>query len=307
MPNLTVTTEESELPSGELMVIGSLTGSLNITNLADFENRINSHIKKGLRFFCFDLAKLDYINSTGMGLLVKISDNLAETGGRIHLYNLSKRIESLLVMLGLTEIIHLYSSRNEAVRVFCDICSAEKSLFPLNTACSNCKSEIDFPEPGKYRCPVCNEYFDVLEDGELVSLSSTRLRLMELKIPLDRSFIQGVQSLSEAMAQNVGLTSELVETLGQVIDEFCSYLILKQESKKGIIPLLNLMLVADKEEVRLIFRGQNKLIENLEEELSSAMSLKIINTLMDDIQVVNSTNGRQLVSIVKRVPSHISS
>lgn len=303
MPELQVKAREDRLPSGEAVVTGQVIGSINTSNIYDFETQIKVFTDKGLRLICLDLAKLDYINSTGLGLLVKISDGLSEKGGRMHLYNLPPNIESVLSMLGLTDIIRIYKSREDAMKAFREApkTAAGTGDFPLMVSCSSCGTDLEFEAAGAFRCPVCNQYFEVKDKSNIETHPSARLRFIEMKVPLDAEFISSLQTVTQALLKNVGLPEAVQETLGRIMDEFCSYLILKNSAKGQTLPLLHLILIADRSEVRLAFRGQSKLIKDIDHELKTELSLKLIANLCDAIKAVDLPKGGQVVTIAKTV------
>ena len=108
MARLAVKTDKVQLPSGAIAVEGSLGGTMDITTMAIFEKEMADLMKANIPYYYFDCGKLEYINSSGMGLLLQLSDKLAGRGGKILFYNIPKKIEALIKMLGLHNILKLY-------------------------------------------------------------------------------------------------------------------------------------------------------------------------------------------------------
>ncbi|MDQ2898314.1 MAG: STAS domain-containing protein [Acidobacteriota bacterium] len=65
-----------------------------------------------------NLARVDYIDSTGLGALVMCSTTAKKAGGKIKLLNLNKRNIELLVMTKLATIFEIFSDEQDAVNSF---------------------------------------------------------------------------------------------------------------------------------------------------------------------------------------------
>ena len=166
--------------------------------------------------------------------------------------------------------------------------------------CAQCAVELELPEPGKFRCPTCNEYYEVAADGKFVSFSSTRLRFLEMKIPLEPSFLPSLIDLARALFQSVPLEDQATQELAQAIDEFCNYLLAWNAARKAGIPLCHIAVIADTDEARIVFQSPNVLIENLQTQLQTSPPLKVASSLVERIEVIGLPKGGQLVTLIKR-------
>src|ERR1035441_4581910 len=63
----------------------------------------------------FNLAGVDYIDSTGLGALVSSASSRRKTGGNVKLLNLNRRNIELLVMTRLATSFEIYTDEGDAV------------------------------------------------------------------------------------------------------------------------------------------------------------------------------------------------
>jgi anti-sigma B factor antagonist len=65
-----------------------------------------------------DLAGLDYVDSTGIGILVMCSGKVRAAGGELRLAALQPRIAELMRLTRLDQILHFYATAAEASENF---------------------------------------------------------------------------------------------------------------------------------------------------------------------------------------------
>ena len=68
-----------------------------------------------VRNLVFNLAGVDYIDSTGLGALVMCATTLRKTGGNVKLVNLNRRNIELLVMTKLDTTFEIFADEGDAV------------------------------------------------------------------------------------------------------------------------------------------------------------------------------------------------
>ena len=72
----------------------------------------------GAKNVIFDLAHIDFIDSTGLGALVICATTAKKNGGSVKLLNLSKRNIELLVMTRLSTAFETFNDEQDAVNSF---------------------------------------------------------------------------------------------------------------------------------------------------------------------------------------------
>ncbi len=63
-----------------------------------------------------NLAAVSYMDSTCLGEIVSSLVTVRNSGGTLHLTNLTERIERLMSIVGLMSVFHTFGSEQEAVR-----------------------------------------------------------------------------------------------------------------------------------------------------------------------------------------------
>jgi anti-sigma B factor antagonist len=72
----------------------------------------------GQKNVVFDLAGVDFIDSTGLGALVICSTTARKNGGNVKLLNLNKRAIELLVMTRLATAFETFTDEQDAINSF---------------------------------------------------------------------------------------------------------------------------------------------------------------------------------------------
>ena len=82
------------------------------------KDKVNSLVNQGHRKIVLNLADVPYIDSAGLGEIVRTYTTVSRQGGSLKLLNLTKRITDLLSITKLLTVFETFDSENEAVRSF---------------------------------------------------------------------------------------------------------------------------------------------------------------------------------------------
>ena len=77
----------------------------------------NSLKANKVRIVC-NLNELQYLNSVGLSLFIKVMTKIKNKGGKLAITNVSPKIEKLLIITKLDAVFQMYSSVEEAVDSF---------------------------------------------------------------------------------------------------------------------------------------------------------------------------------------------
>jgi anti-sigma B factor antagonist len=83
-----------------------------------FKNTIHKIIDNGGKQVVVNLHGIDWINSTGMGILISGYTTMRRSGGDLRLLNVSDRIQSILYVTKLNLIFRCFDNEDEAVASF---------------------------------------------------------------------------------------------------------------------------------------------------------------------------------------------
>jgi len=82
------------------------------------KDKVNSLLNQGLKKIVLNLAAVPYIDSAGLGEIVRTYTTVSRQGGSLKLLNLTKRITDLLAITKLLTVFETYESENDAVQSF---------------------------------------------------------------------------------------------------------------------------------------------------------------------------------------------
>jgi anti-sigma B factor antagonist len=82
------------------------------------KDKINSLVNQGHTKILLNLAAVPYIDSAGLGEIVRTYTTVSRQGGNLKLVNLTKRINDLLSITKLLTVFETFDSESEAVRSF---------------------------------------------------------------------------------------------------------------------------------------------------------------------------------------------
>ena len=95
-----------------------LEGSLDNTTVVEMESVLDSLINQSQSpFIIMDLSKLDYINSTGIANFLQYYTHTTRAKqGCFKLFGLSSFILEILDVCGVTKLLEIYATEDEAIR-----------------------------------------------------------------------------------------------------------------------------------------------------------------------------------------------
>ena len=82
------------------------------------KDKINSLVHQGRRKIVLNLEQVPYIDSAGLGEIVRTYTTISREGGSMKLLNLTKRITDLLSITKLLTVFETYDNEADAVRSF---------------------------------------------------------------------------------------------------------------------------------------------------------------------------------------------
>jgi anti-sigma B factor antagonist len=106
------------LQSGTIGVVevkGSLVGGEETDELS---NAVADFVEQGNKKLIIDLSKVDYLNSTAIGVLVKAHTTYKKHQGQVKLCGINKNINNIFVITKLTMVFDVCESRDDAMKSF---------------------------------------------------------------------------------------------------------------------------------------------------------------------------------------------
>jgi anti-sigma B factor antagonist len=95
-----------------------LKGRLVVGDCNLLREKVNEEVAAGHSQIILNLKDVDYIDSTGLGIMVICFTSLQKTGGKVKLANLNRRNIELLLLTKLSTVFELFGDEQSAVNSF---------------------------------------------------------------------------------------------------------------------------------------------------------------------------------------------
>lgn len=108
--NLNISTRST---NAELRVL-DIEGEIDVYTSTQLKETIVSTIGEGIKFIVMNLSKVEYLDSTGLGVLIGALKHLREKQGNLIIVSPSMRIMRIFEITGLYKIFSIYQTEEEA-------------------------------------------------------------------------------------------------------------------------------------------------------------------------------------------------
>ena len=103
---------------GEVTIL-DLKGKITLNEGDEvLKDKINSLIMQGKKKILLNLADVPYIDSAGLGEIVRTYTTVSRQGGQLKLVNLTKRITDLLMITKLLTVFETFEVEQEAIKSY---------------------------------------------------------------------------------------------------------------------------------------------------------------------------------------------
>ena len=108
----------TERQVGDVMIL-DLKGKITLGEGDELlKDKVNSIVSQGRRKIVLNLAEVPYLDSAGLGVVVRAYTTVSRQGGSLKLLNQTKRFTDLLSITKLLTVFDTFDSEDEAVRSF---------------------------------------------------------------------------------------------------------------------------------------------------------------------------------------------
>ncbi len=109
--------EINEQKTDQCVIIG-ITGRLDTTNYSILEKKLMDLIDTHQDRILVDCSKMDYVSSSGLRILLMALKKITMVKGKFVLCGLQENIREIFEISGFTNIFEIYTSQDEALKVF---------------------------------------------------------------------------------------------------------------------------------------------------------------------------------------------
>ncbi|MDW8465124.1 MAG: STAS domain-containing protein [Chloroherpetonaceae bacterium] len=113
--------EFSEKTIGDVTLITLNGDMLGGPDANELHNRLRELIASGQKKLVIDLAKVGYMNSSGLGMLTSALTTVRNANGDLRLANPAERIKNLLIITKLVQVFQTFNSVDAAIASFSNV------------------------------------------------------------------------------------------------------------------------------------------------------------------------------------------
>ena len=286
------------LPSGEEAKTVFLTGSIDASTNQTFEGRLSEILSGGTRNVMLVLTNVKYINSTGLGTIVKCVDTFREKGGDIKLVGVPAKVIALFEMLGLLALFETHDTIEKAVASFgkakaASAPAAPTAKFPLQFKHPVTGMGLNVSQPGRFKDPRSGDYFSVDQAGTIEFYEMSKVKLVEIKLPCDLDFSGPLTDLALSLAVRTKLPASVTSAIAKVIEETASLI---RSHATDANETVTVLLVADADKMSLGFVNHGNGL-NIKSDHPILASL---NSAMDEVKHLVLPSRGYLLTLTKR-------
>ena len=100
------------------LTVCCIEGEIDINTAPDVKKAFEKLLSKRTPKIVINLAKVTYVDSSGLATLVEILKKMKSYGGRMRLTNMSQKIKSLFEITKLEKLFEIMADEAEAISTF---------------------------------------------------------------------------------------------------------------------------------------------------------------------------------------------
>jgi anti-sigma B factor antagonist len=105
-------------PDGTTATLAEVDGSIDASTIQQFQQVMDKLVERGVKNLILDCSNVKYINSTGLGTLLKYSDTFESIGGHIAFCRVPSKVMLVMEMLGFNALFNIVTDEATALRSF---------------------------------------------------------------------------------------------------------------------------------------------------------------------------------------------
>ena len=249
-------------PSGTTATLAEIDGSIDATTIQQFQQVMDKLIERGVKNLILDCTSVKYINSTGLGTLLKYADTFESMSGHIAFCRVPSKVMLVMEMLGFNALFNIVPDEATALRSFSGVAAPQDSVqvkmeqpapqpappptspaapttpapaaapaapgtpaFPMQSPCARCRVTLEIPNVGKYKCPRCGAILAVEPTGRVRFFASKKSQPIEIAVPCNKELLSGVGQLVGSCAETLGFPNNDAEAVAKAIQSACDQVV----------------------------------------------------------------------------------
>jgi len=109
---MSMETKERPVPNG---VILEMTGDLTYANREQFKTAVEAIRQKGCRHLILNMAEVQFVDSSGLGLLALVSQNFKLSQGTVSMVKPQMYVQEIMTLANISKFIPVYDNEQDAL------------------------------------------------------------------------------------------------------------------------------------------------------------------------------------------------
>jgi anti-sigma B factor antagonist len=148
----------------ERCIVFYLDGRIDFYNYVTTEKKFTMAIERGFARIIVEARGLNYMSSSGIGILVSIMNSLRPRNGNLVFMHLQPTVSQVVDLLGYKKWVTIAENLDEAVRSF----SAEVKDWPFVFRCPICDKRLKASRAGRFRCGECKTILAITDEMQVL-------------------------------------------------------------------------------------------------------------------------------------------
>ncbi len=261
MANIEFKVKVIKPPDGTTATLAEVDGSIDASTIQQFQQVMDKLVERGVKNLILDCTSVKYINSTGLGTLLKYADTFESIGGHIAFCRVPSKVMLVMEMLGFNALFNIVTDEATALRSFAGKIAPPPSVsvktapaplphtpsspsayaappqaapapaqaaaasFPVQTPCARCRVTLDVPAVGKFKCPRCGAILAVEPTGRVRFFASKKGRPISISLPCNPDMARNVADLAGKCAETLGFNGNSAEVISNAVVAACKNVI----------------------------------------------------------------------------------
>ncbi|MHC5038856.1 MAG: ATP-binding protein [Planctomycetota bacterium] len=228
--------------SPDKVIVVELSGFVNASTARFFEEILDGLIEKGATKVVLDFYHVNYMNSTGIGILFNYSESFREKGGGLIVVRVPQEVGVTMQLLGITDVVPCLKSREEAIETLAKAGAPQPASEAATVSAKPGKGA-----PPHKRSPV---YFFKTRDFKPVPDSSTVILLvpqvdvftdiLKMRLERPRGNFHVVHTPEEALKFMDRVTPDVLILEDRVTDSEKFLQTVKVDRGRGLVSVIKL-------------------------------------------------------------------
>jgi len=337
VPDLTIQVQEIKgLPNTALVV---LNGSIDANTVITFQTHLNTVKERGITRFILDMESVKYVNSTGLGYLINLSDSVQGGKGGISLVKVQPKVKVVFDMLGLNAFFKIYPTRDEALKHFTaepiasptDQTVVLKSQEPtragppptsratvtpaepvrhaapahavdadqIHVECQSCKAMLAVRDVGTYKCPRCFTLFNYVGGGKASFLPRRKAVPVQLALNFSDECTTGLLEFVKIVAKRAGFHDGTLNDVLGAVKDTVGT-IRRYSYGNNDNNIYHVMMVTAESEIELRFADYGQSLAPSRTDDSGRQLFQSARDIMDKFELKNHPKGGNVLTLSKK-------